>query len=87
MQVKMLSDNQLDLPTDSKMSRTADSRKRIQTMLPKSKYLVHYLNLRFYLDHGMYLIDVHRVLRFQQSRWLARYIKKNSILRAAAKYD
>ena len=48
---------------------------------------MHYLNLRFYLEHGMYLIDVHRVLRFQQSRWLAPYIEKNSTLRAAAKND
>ena len=48
---------------------------------------MRYLNLRFYLEHGMYLIDVHRVLRFQQSRWLAPYIEKNSTLREEAKID
>ena len=61
--------------------------KLIPNLLPKSKYLVHYLNLRFYLEHGMRLIDVHRVLRFQQSRWLAPYIEKKSTLRAAGKND
>ena len=56
-------------------------------MLPKSIYLVHYLTLRFYLEHGRRLLDVHLVLRFQKSRWLASYIEKYSTLRAAAKND
>ena len=87
VQVKMLSDNQVELRTLYKMSRSAQSTKLIPNLLPKYTYLVHYLNLRFSLEHGMQLIDVHRVLRFQQSRWLAPYIEKNSTFRAAAKND
>ena len=48
---------------------------------------MHYLNLPFYNEHSMRLIDVHRVLRFHQSRWLAQYIDKNSTLRIASKND
>ena len=61
------------------MSRSAHSTKLIPTLLGKS-------NLRFfYLEHDLALIDVHRVLRFQESRLLAAYIEKNSSLWAAAK--
>ena len=48
---------------------------------------MHYLNLRFYLEHGMRLSDIHWVLRFQQSRWMAQYIEQNRTSRAAAKND
>ena len=77
VQVKMLTDNQVELRTHDKMPRTSHSTKHIPFLLAKSKYLVHYLKLRFYLLHGMRLIDAHRVLRFQLSRWLAPYIQKN----------
>ena len=83
----MLSYNQVELRTHYKMSGSAQSTKLIPNLLPKCKYLVHYLNLPFYLEHGMQLIDVNLVLRFQQSRWLAPYIEKNSTFRAAAKND
>ena len=65
LQVKMLSANQVELRTHYKMSRSARSTKLIPNLLPKSKYLVHYLNLRFYLEEGMRLIVVQQVLRFQ----------------------
>ena len=35
----------------------------------------------------MYLIHVHPVLHFEQSRWFAPYIKRNSTLFAAAKNE
>ena len=47
--------------------------------------MVHYLKLPLSLEHGMRLFDVHGVLRFHQSPWLAPNIEKNSTLRAAAK--
>ena len=45
------------------------------------------MNLRFYLDHGMSLIDVLRMVSLQQTRWLAAYIEKNSTFRATASND
>ena len=86
VQVKMLSDNQVELRTHYKMSRSAHSTTHSDLLL-KSKYLLHYLNLRLYLDHGMRLRDVPMLLLFLQSRWLAAYIEKNSTLPAAPKND
>jgi hypothetical protein len=58
--------------------------KLIPNLLDKERYACHYRNLRYYLEHGLQLVKIHRVLAFRQSRWLAPYIEKNSQLRAAA---
>jgi hypothetical protein len=61
--------------------------KLIPNLFTKRKYACHYMNLRFYLEHGLVLTKIHRVLRFHQSRWLAQYIAKNSELRCKARND
>ena len=40
----------------------------------KSKYVLRYRNLQFYLLLGMKLVSVHRVLKFKQYDWLIKYI-------------
>ena len=87
VKVEMLSGNQVDLMAHYRMPRSSKDIKLIPNLLPKKKYLCHYLNLKFYLEHGMKLEHIHRVLRFSQSAWLGKYIKKNSELRASAKND
>ena len=82
--VEMLSDKQKDLHTHYKFNRSSVQTKLIPNLLPKDKYACHYRNLQFYLSHGMKLLKVHRVLAFQQSRWLGKYIETNQNLRAAA---
>ena len=47
-----------------------DIRKLCLTLRDKSHYVTHYLNLQFYLKHGIKLTKVHRVIRFTQSPWL-----------------
>ncbi len=61
--------------------------KLVPHLMKHEKYCVHYLNLKFYLEHGMKLVKIHRVMKFIQSAWLAPYIKKNSDLRATATND
>ena len=39
----------------------------------KSKYVVHYRNLQFYLLLGKKLTKVHRILKVQQSEWLKKF--------------
>ena len=48
---------------------TIDS-KHDGTFLNKEKYVVHYRNLKFYLEQGMILKKIHRVVSFNQSPWM-----------------
>ena len=51
---------------------------------PRKNYVVHYRNLRQYLEMGMILTAVHKGISFNQSPWMAPYIKKNTELRKCA---
>ena len=42
---------------------------------------MHYRNLQFYLEQGLELVKVHRVLEFDQRPWMEAYINKNTTLR------
>ena len=53
----------------------------------KEYYIVHYRNLKFYDRMGMILSKVHRIVSFDQSPWLEKYIDYNSKKRAKADSD
>lgn len=53
----------------------------------KRKYCLHYRNLKFYLQEGLVLVKVHRIVSFNQSAWLAPYIELNTELRKNATDD
>ena len=52
--------------------------KLIPTLRDKKEYVLHYLNLRLYLDLSLKIKKVHRVLKFDQSPWLKQYIDFNT---------
>ena len=58
--------------------------KLISHFLTRKNYVVHYRNLRQYLELGMKLTAVHRGISFNQSSWMEPYIKKNTELRQKA---
>ena len=59
--------------------------KLIPTLSNKEKYVLHYRNLQLYLDLGLKVKKVHRVLEFNQSPWLKQYINFNIQKRTQAK--
>ena len=61
--------------------------KLVPNLNDKTKYIVHYHNLKLYLSLGMRLTKVHRVLNFQQSSWLRKYIEFNTEKRKQAAND
>ena len=57
------------------------SKKLTCNLFNKDKYIVHIRNLKFYLERGVVLKKVHRVLMFSQTNWIQEYIAKNTELR------
>ena len=53
-------------------------RKLAPTLLDKTKYVCHTSNLQFYIQHGIRLKRIHRILSFTQTDWLKCYIDFNT---------
>ena len=60
------------------------TQKLIPNLHSKKKYVVHSQNLQFYVEMGMKVRKIHRILKFNQSQWLADYINFNTEKRKLA---
>ena len=61
--------------------------KLILNLKDKEKYGVHIRLLKFYLEQGLVLKEIHRVLRFKQSCWLQPYVMFNTEKRKQCSTD
>ena len=60
-------------------------KKLIPNLMNKKKYILHYRNLQLYLQHGLKVTKVHRILSFTQSDFMKKYIDYNTEQRMKAK--
>ena len=59
IQVEMLSHTQVECSSHYARARAKIKFKLVPNLMPKKKYVRHYLHLKFYMDHGMRLMKVH----------------------------
>ena len=64
---------------------------KVEKLIPnlnnKEKYVMHYKNLKQYLDLGLRIKMIKRVISFKKEPWLKKYIELNTKLRAIAKNE
>ena len=58
--------------------------KSIPNLGDKEKYVIHYKNLKQYLNLGLRLTHIYRGIKFEESEWLKPYIDMNTKLRTKA---
>lgn len=65
-----------------------DGRRATEKLVPnlydKEDYIVHYRLLKFYIQHGLIIKKVTKVLSFRQAPWMQGYIDANTVRRQAA---
>jgi len=84
---KELHDIHNDYPLAPERMEINKVEKLVPNFRKKSKYIVHGRNLALYLQLGLKLKKIHRVIQFNQQKWMGSYIMKNTECRAKAKND
>lgn len=84
VQESMISPYSQKLNEQFKIKHDYKSTKLLCTLLPKTKYKVHYRNLLLYIQLGFVVTKVHRVMRFLQMDWMKSFINHNTSKRALA---
>ena len=73
--------------TTNKPEKYKPTEKLIMDQTVEQRYFLHYRDLKFYIRHGIRILNVHTVYMFKQSSWLATYINYNTKQRSKAKTE
>ena len=73
-----------DYPLAPELIKVNGVEKLICHFKPRNNYVLHYKNLKQYLNMGLKLKAVNRAISFEQSPWMEPYIRKNTELRKTA---
>ena len=84
---KKLHDLHNDYPLAPEQIKVNKVEKLIPNLWNKKKYIIHYENLKQYLNFGLKLTNIHRGIKFEESQWLKKYIALNTDLRTKAKNE
>jgi hypothetical protein len=82
-----LHDEHNDYPLAPESLVIEKQQKLAPNFLTKTKYVLHIANLKYYLEKGLLLKKIHRVVKFRHQAWLKPYIDFNSGMRQKAKNE
>ena len=74
-----------DLPFLPERMKIEKVEKLVANLHDKAEYVIHITNLKQALNHGLFLKEVRRVIKFNQNTWLKQYIDMNTDLGKKAK--
>ena len=57
----------------------------VANLRDKTEYVIHIINLKQVLNHGLVLKKIHRVIKLSQNAWLKLYIDMNTDLKKSKK--
>ena len=83
---EMLSPYQLNL-LEEQETKLGKEKKLFLTLYDKKKYIVHHSILKEYIKLGLKVTKVYRIISFEESNWLKKYIDFNTNQRTKAKSD
>ena len=81
--VKIENDWLSDYALEHKTSNVSVA-KLVPNLMNKQKYILHYRNLKLYLEHGLKLKKIWRAIQFCQKAWMKEYIEFNTVMRQQA---
>ena len=81
----LLSSYQKNIYSAYQTKHNAKTKKLICSLIPKTFYKIHYLELELYINLGVVVTCVHRMVTFTEREWLKPYIDKCVTLRRLAK--
>ena len=84
---KELHDLHNDYPLAPEQIEVNKVEKLIPNLWNKKNYVIHYENLKQYLNLGLKLTNIHRGIKFKESQWLKKYIALNTNLRTKARNE
>ena len=81
---KQLHDLHNDYPLAPERLVLGKVEKLVPNLNDKTKYVLHYENLKLYESLGLKITKIHRGIKFEESPWLKKYIDLNTDLRSKA---
>lgn len=80
---KELKDKHIELP----LAPEHYNGKLTPNLYSKQNYRTRLENLKFYLENGLQLKKIHKILKFEQKKWLKEYIDNNTRMRKETKNE
>ena len=85
--LEKLHDLHNDLPFLPERMKIEKVEKLVANLHDKTEFVIHIINLKQALNHGLVLKKNHKVIKFNQNAWLKPYIPVNTDLKKKAKND